>query len=230
MIDKQVLTMDEALAGIEDGMSVLAAGFGDAGVPNDLIDHLTAKKLKRLTLVGNGAVSEVMGHGQLIMAGSVDKFITSFPRGTGTNLFDKGTPTEHVNLEIVPQGTLAERVRAGGNGVGGFFTKTAAGTPLADGKEVREIDGELHVFEKPIKGDVALIKAWKADRWGNLVYAKSCRNFNPIMATAADLIIVQVSEIVELGELDPEHIITPGIYVDRIVIVDDPITLHGDEE
>lgn len=227
MIDKQVLDMNAALAGIKDGDLILAAGFGDAGVPNDLIDALVECRLKGLTLVGNGAVSEQVGHGQLITSGAVDKFITSFPRGSGTKLFDPGTATALVDLEIVPQGTLAERVRAAGAGIPGFYTRISVGTPLAAGKEIRQLDGEDHVLERAIKGDVALIKAKRADRWGNLVYAKSCRNFNPIMAMAAALTIVQVEEFVELGDIDPEHIITPGIFVDRVIKVENPITLHG---
>ena len=224
MIDKQVPDMDAALAGIEDGAIVLAAGFGDAGVPNDLLDSLSGKGLKGLTLVGNGAVAEEFGHGQLIAAGSVDTFISSFPRGPNAKLFDPGTPTADVELEIVPQGTLAERIRAGGAGIGGFYTRTAVGTPLSEGKETRDIDSETYVLEHPIKADVALVKAKRADRWGNLVYAKSCRNFNPIMAMAARLTIVQVDEIVDLGAIDPEHIVTPGIFVDRIITIENPIT------
>jgi 3-oxoadipate CoA-transferase alpha subunit len=230
MIDKQVPDMKTALSGIPDGASVMAAGFGDAGVPNDLIAGMTELGLKHLTMVGNGAVSERIGHGQLIVSGAVDKFISSFPRAPSAKLFDPGTSTADVELEIVPQGTLAERIRAGGSGVPAFFTKTGAGTPLADGKETREIDGETYVLEHAIKADVSLIKAKVADRWGNLIYAKACRNFNPIMAMAGELTIVQVEKVVEPGELDPEQVVTPGIFVDRILVVENPAIIQELED
>ena len=227
MIDKQMPDAATALAGIPDGAVVMAAGFGDAGVPNDLLGALAGLKPKGLILVGNGAVAEDIGHGWLIANGCVDKFVSSFPRAPGTTLFDPGTATADVELEIVPQGTLAERIRAAGAGIPGFYTKTAVGTPLADGKETRVFDNETHIFETAIKADVALIMAKRADRWGNLIYAKACRNFNPIMAMAADVTIVQVEEIVEAGEIDPEHIVTPGIFVDRVVKIENPITLRN---
>ncbi len=228
MINKQVSNIAEALAGIADGATVLAGGFGDAGSPNDLLHGLIECQLKGLTFISNGTINEDLGQGKLIEAGCVDKFIASFPRGPDSNLFDPGTATADVELEIVPQGTLAERIRAGGAGIPGFYTGTALGTPLAEGKETREFDGKEYVFERAIKADVALIMAKRADRWGNLVYAKSCRNFNPIMAMAAELTIVQVGEIVELGELDPELIVTAGIFVDRVVKIETPTTLYGE--
>ncbi len=228
MINKQVSNLTEALAGIADGMTIMAGGFGDAGSPNDLIHGLMERQLKGLTLIGNGVVAEDFGQGRIITAGCVDKYIASFPRGPGTTIFDAGTPTENIELEVVPQGTLAERIRAGGAGIPGFYTGTAFGTPLAEGKETREIDGREYVFERAIKADVALIMAKRADRWGNLEYVKSCRNFNPIMAMAAELTIVQVEEIAELGELDPERIATPGIFVDRVIKVEIPATLYGE--
>ncbi|MDA0238936.1 MAG: 3-oxoacid CoA-transferase subunit A [Proteobacteria bacterium] len=224
MINKQVQDMAAALDGLDDGAVILAGGFGDAGVPNDLLHALSGLHLKNLTLVGNGAISERIGHGKLIDSGAVSTYIASFPCAPHAKLFDPGTPTADVALEIVPQGTLAERIRAAGAGIPGFFTKTSAGTPLGEGKETREFSGALHVFETAIKADIALIKAKRADRWGNLVYAKACRNFNPIMAMAAKTTIVQVEEIVELGGIDPELVVTPGIFVDRIVVIETPFT------
>lgn len=226
MIDKQVSDITAALAGIEDGMTVLVGGFGDAGVPNDLLGGLAERHLKSLTLVSNGIASEFLGCGKLVAEGCVDKYIASFPSGPGARLFEPGSESAKVELEIVPQGNLAERIRAGGAGIPGFYTRTALGTPLAAGKEVREFDGQDYLFERSIKSDVALIKAKRADRWGNLVYAKSCRNFNPIMAMAADLTIVQVEEIVELGEIDPEHVVTPSIFVDRLIKIENPINMQ----
>ncbi|NQV56946.1 MAG: 3-oxoacid CoA-transferase subunit A [Rhodospirillales bacterium] len=223
MIDKQVPDLAAALEGVEDGSVVLVGGFGDAGVANDLVQALVDQGAKNLTLVGNGAISEVVGHGRLIVEGRVDKFIASFPKGRGSSLFEPGDASENVELEIVPQGTLAERIRAAGAGIPGFYTATSFGTPLGEGKEVKEFDGENYVLERAIKADVALIKARTADRWGNLTYAKTARNFNPIMAMAAKMTIVQVSEIVELGEIDPEQIVTPGIFVDRVVLVADDL-------
>lgn len=226
MIDKQVPDMAAALEGIKDGATVLAGGFGDAGSPNDLLDGLSRLGLKGLTLVGNGAGSDKIGQGPLLSTGGVDKFVASFPRGPGTTLFDPGSPSAGVELEIVPQGTLAERIRAGGAGIPGFYTRTGVGTPLAAGKDSREFNGETCLLETAIRADVALIKAKQADRWGNLVYAKACRNFNPIMAMAAEVTIVQVEEIVELGGIDPERVVTPGLFVDRIIEVKNPLTLQ----
>ena len=227
MIDKRKLDLAAAVDGIGNGSTVLVGGFGDAGVPNDLVEALARQGAKGLTLVGNGAVSEEVGHGRLIALGHVEKFIASFPRSPGTKLFNPGTATAGVEVEIVPQGTLAERIRAAGAGIPGFYTRTAVGTPLSEGKEVKEFNGQAYVLERAIKADVALIKARQADRWGNLTYSKTCRNFNPIMAMAADLTIAQVSEIVELGAIDPEHIVTPGIFVDRVILVEDDTRAEG---
>ena len=206
---------------------ILVGGFGDAGVPNDLIEAVYRQGASNLIMVGNGAVSAEVGHGRLMDAGRVDKFIASFPRNPNTTLFDQGTRSAGVELEIIPQGTLAERIRAGGAGIAAFYTPTAVGTPLAEGKEVRRLDGRDYVLEHAIKADVALVKAQRADRWGNLSFAKTARNFNPIIAMAADLTIVQVAELVEPGALDPELVITPGIFVDRVVLVENPLLAWG---
>ena len=227
MIDKRVANLAAAVAGIEDGATVLVGGFGDAGVPNDLVQALVEQGAKDLTLVGNGAISEVVGHGRLIAEGRVRKFIASFPKGRGSKLFEPGDASEAVELEIVPQGTLAERIRAAGAGIPGFYTATAFGTPLAEGKQTMEFDGAEFVLERAIRADVALIKAKVADRWGNLVYTGTARNFNPIMAMAAKLTIAQVSEIIEPDALDPEYIVTPGIFVGRVVQVEDDLREEG---
>jgi 3-oxoacid CoA-transferase A subunit len=208
---------DEAIAGIEDGAVILVGGFGNSGEPMQLLDALAARKPRDLTIVSNNAGSGEQGIGKLLGEGCVTHFICSFPRVTGSVAFERLYEAGDIELEMVPQGTLAERVRAAGAGIPGFYTRTSFGTPLADGKEVREFDGEDYVFERAIKGDVALIKAQRGDRWGNLTYAKSSRNFNPVMAMGADLTISQVAEMVELGDIDPEHVITPGIFVDRVV-------------
>ncbi|MGW0707911.1 3-oxoacid CoA-transferase subunit A [Streptomyces sp. NPDC002643] len=217
----QVLTtVDEAAAGIEDGSTVLVGGFGLAGMPFDLVDGLIRHGAKDLTVVSNNAGNGEVGLAALLAAGLVRKVICSFPRQVDSYVFDELYRAGRVELEVVPQGTLAERIRAAGAGIGAFFCPTGAGTPLAEGKEVREIDGRIHVLEYPIKGDVALISAHRADEMGNLVYRKTARNFGPIMATAATTTIVQVSEVVPVGTLDPEAVVTPGIYVDRIVPVE----------
>ena len=216
----QVLqTTDEAVAGIEDGSTVLVGGFGLAGMPFDLIDALIRQGAKDLTIVSNNAGNGDVGLAALLAAGQVRKVLCSFPRQVDSWVFDGLYREGKIELEVVPQGNLAERMRAAGAGIGAFFCPTAVGTPLAEGKETREIDGRLHVFEKPLKGDVALIKANKADRWGNLTYIKSARNFNPVMAMAADLTVAEVDGMVELGALDPEAVITPSIFVDRVVVV-----------
>jgi len=219
MISKIVNDVQSAVAGIKDGSTVLLGGFGGAGQAHELLDALIEQGAKDLTIVSNNAGSGKTGIAALLAAGSVRKVICSFPRQADSYVFDELYRSGKVELELVPQGTLAERIRAGGAGIGGFFTKTAVGTQLAEGKEIRTIDGEDYVLEGPIKADVALIKAYKADRWGNLVYRKTARNFGPIMATAAKLTIVQVDEIVELGDLDPEAIVTPSLYVQRVVRV-----------
>lgn len=217
----QVLdTVDEAVAGIEDGSTVLVGGFGLAGMPFDLIDALIRHGAKELTVVSNNAGNGEVGLAALLKAGRVRKMICSFPRQIDSYVFDELYQAGRIELVVVPQGTLAERMRAGGAGIGAFFCPTSVGTPLAEGKETRVIDGRTYVLEYPIKGDVALIGAHRADAVGNLVYRKTARNFGPVMATAATTTIVQVSEIVLAGSLDPEAVVTPGIYVDRVVRVD----------
>jgi 3-oxoadipate CoA-transferase alpha subunit len=217
MISKIVPDLEAALAGIQDGAVVLIGGFGGAGQPHELIDGLIVQGAKELTIVCNNAGSGDTGIAALLASGQVRRVVCSFPRQADSYVFDRLYRAGKVELELVPQGTLAERIRAGGAGIGGFFTRTAVGTELAEGKEVRHIDGDDYILEAPIKADVAMIKAHLADRWGNLVYRKTARNFGPVMATAAKLTIVQVSDIVELGELDPEAIVTPGAYVKRVV-------------
>ena len=219
MIDKTVQTLADALAGIRDGATVMIGGFGGAGQPTELVDALIEQGAKDLVIVNNNAGNGEVGLAALLAAGRVRKLICSFPRQADSHHFDALYRAGKVQLELVPQGNLAERIRAAGAGIGGFFTPTGYGTELARGKETRRIDGRDYVLEHPIRGDVALIKAERGDRWGNLVYRKAARNFNPIMATAAALTVAQVSEIVELGALDPEHIVTPGIHVTRVVRV-----------
>ena len=219
MISKIVPTLQAAVEGIQDGAIVLIGGFGGAGQPHELIDALIAQGARDLTIVSNNAGSGTTGIAALLQNGQVSKVICSFPRQADSFVFDGLYRAGKLELELVPQGTLAERIRAGGAGVGGFYTRTAVGTPLAESKEVRQIDGVDYVFELPIKADVALIKAQVADRWGNLTYRKTARNFGPIMATAARLTVAQVSEIVELGQIDPELVVTPSVYVNRVVRV-----------
>ena len=221
MISKIVPDLEAAMAGIQDGAVVLIGGFGGAGQPNALIQGLIAQGARELTIVCNNAGAGDTGIAALLAAGQVRKVVCSFPRQADSYVFDGLYRAGKLELELVPQGTLAERIRAGGAGIGGFFTRTAVGTQLAEGKEVRHIEGDDYIFEAPIKADVAIIKAHRADRWGNLVYNKTARNFGPVMATAAKLTIAQVMEIVELGELDPEAIVTPGVYVKRVVKIAD---------
>lgn len=219
MIDKIVATMAEAMAGIKDGSTILLGGFGAVGQPNQLIDGLIETGAKDLVMVANNAGTGRKGLARLMELGRVRRIVCSFPRSAGSVVFEELYRAGKIELEIVPQGTLAERMRAAGAGVAAFYTPTAVGTQLARGKETREINGRLHVLEYALKADVALIEAWQADRWGNLTYRRSGRNFNPVMATAADCTIVQAQHIVELGALDPETIVTPGIYVDRVLHV-----------
>jgi 3-oxoadipate CoA-transferase alpha subunit len=219
MINKIVESVEAAVAGIHDGATVMIGGFGTAGQPAQLIDALIAKGAKDLTIVNNNAGNGETGLAALLKARRVRKIICSFPRQADSQVFDALYRAGQIELELVPQGNLAERIRAAGAGIGAFFTPTAYGTDLAKGKETREIDGRWYVLEYPIHADFALVKALRADRWGNLVYRKTARNFGPIMASAARCTIVQVSEIVELGEIDPEAIVTPGIYVKRVVRV-----------
>ncbi|WP_426242801.1 3-oxoacid CoA-transferase subunit A [Nocardioides sp. LHG3406-4] len=210
---------DETVAGIEDGATVLIGGFGMAGMPVQLIDALIRQGAKDLTVVSNNAGNGDTGLAALLAKGRVRKVVCSFPRQSDSWIFDGLYRAGKIELEVVPQGNLAERMRAAGAGIGAFFSPTGVGTPLAEGKETREIDGRTYVLELPIRGDVALVGAHRADRSGNLVYRKTARNFGPVMAAAAALTLVQVSEVVEIGALDPEHVITPSIYVDRVVAV-----------
>lgn len=217
MIDKIASSVAEALQDVKDGSTVLIGGFGTAGIPAELIDGLIAQGAKDLVVVNNNAGNADHGLAALLKTGRVRKVICSFPRQVDSYVFDELYRGGKIELELVPQGNLAERIRAAGAGIGAFFCPTAFGTELAKGKETREIGGKQYVLEYPIYGDVALVKAEAGDRWGNLTYRMSARNFGPVMATAAKLTVATVHEIRELGELDPEAIVTPGIYVSRIV-------------
>jgi 3-oxoadipate CoA-transferase alpha subunit len=219
MIDKRVKSLAEAVAGIKDGSIVLTGGFGGAGSPEALYGALLEQGAKDLTIVNNNAGTGRTGLAGLMDAGRIRKIICSFPRSTGSVVFEELYKDGKIELELVPQGILSERMRCAGAGLGGFLSPVGVGTRLAQGKEEREIDGRRYVLEKPLRGDVALLKADRGDRWGNLTYNKSARNFNPTMAQAAALSIVQIREFCELGEIDPEHIITPGIFIDRMVEV-----------
>jgi 3-oxoadipate CoA-transferase alpha subunit len=219
MINKLVQNMAEAMAGIADGSVVLLGGFGNIGQPHALLDGLIEQGAKDLTVVSNNAGVGRTGLARLLDLGRVRKIVCSYPRTADPVVFEELYRAGRIELEIVPQGTMAERIRAAGAGIPAFFTATAVGTKLAAGKEEREIRGRKYLLEESLPGDVALIEAWEADRWGNLTYRSSARNFNPIMATAAQLTIVQSQHIVELGTLDPEKIMTPGVYVNRVVHV-----------
>ena len=212
---------DEAVASIHDGATVMIGGFGRAGQPVELIEALLRQGAGDLTVVNNNAGNGEEGLAALIGAGRVRKIVCSFPRQSDSHIFDAKYRAGEIELELVPQGNLAERIRAAGAGIGGFFTPTAYGTPLAEGKETRVIDGRGYVFETPLRADFALVKALRADRAGNLIYRKTARNFGPIMAAAATNAIVQVRDIVDTGELDPETIVTPGIYVNTLVRIAD---------
>jgi 3-oxoadipate CoA-transferase alpha subunit len=225
MIDKLYPTPKAALADMRDGATVMIGGFGNAGMPAQLIDSLIEQGAKQLTIVNNNAGNGDTGLAALIGARRVKKMICSFPRQTDSWHFDGQYRAGEIELELVPQGTLAERIRAAGAGIGAFFTPTAYGTRLAEGKETRRLGARDYVLEYPIHADYALIKADRADRWGNLTYRKSARNFGPIMASAANCTIVQVRETVELGGLDPEEIVTPGIFVQRVVRVPASVAL-----
>jgi 3-oxoadipate CoA-transferase, alpha subunit len=219
MIDKQVRTLAEAVAGVKSGATVLCSGFGAVGEPIELLNALRETGVRDLVCVANNAGTGDEGLAGLIKEGRVRKIVCSFPRTTDPHCFEAAYRAGKIELELVPQGTLSERMRAGAAGLGGFYVKVSVDTKLAAGKEVREIDGERYVLEKPIRGDVALCRADRADRWGNLTYRKSARNFNPLMAMAGALAVVQVREMVALGALDPETVVTPGIFVDRVVVV-----------
>ena len=217
MINKISASLQAAVADIHDGATVMIGGFGNAGMPLALINALIEQGARDLTIVNNNAGNGDTGLAALLKAKRVRKIICSFPRQTDSYVFDALFRAGEIELELTPQGNLAERIRAAGAGIGGFFTPTAYGTLLAEGKETRLIDGKQYVFESPIHADFALIKAYRGDRWGNLVYRKTARNFGPIMAMAAKVTIAQVQDVVALGELDPEVIVTPGIFVQRVV-------------
>jgi 3-oxoadipate CoA-transferase, alpha subunit len=218
-VSASVVTADEAVRAVEDGDTVLVGGFGMAGMPVRLIDALIEQGAGDLTIVSNNAGNGDTGLAALLAAGRVRKVVCSFPRQTDSWVFDGLYRAGKIELEVVPQGNLAERMRAAGAGIGAFFSPTGAGTPLAEGKETRTIDGREYVLEYPIRGDVALISAHVADRLGNLTYRKTARNFGPVMATAATTTIAQVTSIVDVGGIDPEAVVTPAIYVDRLVEV-----------
>jgi 3-oxoadipate CoA-transferase alpha subunit len=219
LINKTFESVAAALDGIADGSVIMVGGFGTAGMPSELVDGVIASGARELTIISNNAGNGEIGLAALLKAGRVAKVICSFPRQSDSYVFDELYLAGKVQLEVVPQGNLAERIRAAGSGIGAFYSPTGYGTLLAEGKETRVIDGRNYVLEMPLRADVALIKAEKGDRWGNLTYRKAARNFGPIMAMAATTTIAQVNQIVELGELDPEHIITPGIFVQRVVKV-----------
>lgn len=219
MINKQIDDIRAAVADIRDGAVVLVPGFGAVGIADHLLEALCDQGARDLTIVANNAGNDAHGLARLINLGRVRKVICSYPRSGDYTAFLNAYRARTLELELVPQGTISERMRCAAAGLGGFFSPVSAGTRLAEGKETREIDGRLYVFEKPLRGDVALVKAWRADRWGNLIYRKSARNFNPICAMAADLTIAETAEMVDLGALDPESVVTPGIFVDRIVAV-----------
>ena len=222
MLDKRVASLPLAVAGVRDGSTVLIGGFGDSGVPVELTHALLEQGARDLTVVTNNAGSGDTDVAALLRERRVTKIICSYPRSKGSIWFEELYRVGEVELELVPQGTLSERMRAAGAGLGGFFTPTGADSTLAHGKEVRVIHGRRHVFEPPLRGDIALIKGDRADRWGNVTYHSAARNFGPTMATAADLTVVQVRRLVELGDLDPECVVTPGVFVDRVVEVGTP--------
>jgi 3-oxoadipate CoA-transferase alpha subunit len=217
MISKIFDSARQALADVPDGATIMVGGFGLAGQPTELIDALLDQGAKDLVIVNNNAGNGDTGLAALLAAGRVRKIVCSFPRQADSHVFDALYRAGKIELELVPQGNLAERIRAAGAGIGGFYTPTGAGTPLAEGKEQRKINGRDYILEYPLHADYALIKALRADRWGNLVYRKTARNFGPIMATASRIAVAQVHDVVELGALDPEAIVTPGLFVQRVV-------------
>lgn len=232
MINKIAASIADALAPVKDGDTVMIGGFGTAGIPIELINGLVAKAAKNLTIVNNNAGNGDTGLAALLKAGCVRKIICSFPRQADSHVFDGLYRSGQIELELVPQGNLAERIRAAGAGIGAFFTPSGYGTDLAknpDGspKETREINGKHYVLEYPIYADVALVRAERGDRWGNLVYRKAARNFGPVMATAAKHTVATVHEVMELGALDPEHVVTPGIYVSQVVLIPRVATQAG---
>jgi 3-oxoadipate CoA-transferase alpha subunit len=219
MIDKRVASLMEAVSGIKDEATILVSGFGSAGVPTELLEALIEQGARDLTVVSNNAGSGLGGLSALMNAGRVRKVVCSYPRSGSSVVFEELYREGRLELELMPQGTLSERMRCAAAGLGGFYSPVGVGTLLAAGKETKEIDGRTYVLEKPLRGDVALVKADRADRWGNLTYHKAARNFGPTMAMAATLSVVQVREIVELGAIDPETVVTPAVYVDRVVQV-----------
>ncbi|HYF43291.1 MAG TPA: 3-oxoacid CoA-transferase subunit A [Ramlibacter sp.] len=227
MIDKVAGSIAQALEGVADGSTVMIGGFGTAGIPNELIEGLIAQGARELTVVNNNAGNGDHGLAALLKAGRVRKIICSFPRQADSHVFDALYRAGRIELELVPQGNLAERIRAAGAGIGAFFTPTGYGTELARGKETREINGRPYVLEYPIHAELALVKAERGDRWGNLVYRKAARNFGPIMAMAARRTVASVHEVVPLGSLDPETVVTPGIFVTHVVQVPRSATAAG---
>lgn len=227
MIDKIAASVADALSGTPDGATVLIGGFGTAGIPNELIDGLIEQGARDLTVVNNNAGNGDTGLAALLKTGRVRKIICSFPRQADSHVFDALYRAGKLELELVPQGNLAERIRAAGAGIGAFFCPTGFGTELSGNREVREIQGKQYVLEYPIHGDVALIKAECGDRWGNLTYRNAARNFGPVMAMGAKKTIASVHNIVELGQIDPETIVTPGIFVSRIVRIERTATQAG---
>ena len=217
MIDKLLPTLAEAVADVPDGATVMIGGFGTAGLPNELVQALIDQGARDLTIVNNNAGNGEHGLAELIASRRVRKVICSFPRQADSHHFDRLYREGAIELELVPQGNLAERIRAAGAGIGAFFTPTGYGTELARGKEVREIGGRMQVLEYPIHADYAFVKAERGDRWGNLIYRMAARNFGPVMAMAARVTVARVHEVVALGELDPEAVVTPGIFVQRVV-------------
>jgi len=213
-MDKTVANADEAVKNIPDGASIMMGGFGLCGIPENLIVALRNKGARNLTVMSNNAGTGEYGAGLLLQTHQIKKMVATY---VGENkLFEQQVLSGEVEVELNPQGTFSERMRAAGAGIGGFFTPTGYGTPIAEGKETREINGKMYVFEKPLRADFAFVKAWKGDRWGNLVYRKTARNFNPVMATAAEVVIAEVEELVAVGELDPDGVHTPGVFVDMI--------------
>lgn len=230
----------DAVREIQDGSTIMVSGFGSAGEPRELVEALVSHGARNLTIINNNAANNEFGLGALLANGQVSKVICSYPRlvrgttkTTGTNvapIFDELYAAGRLDLELVPQGTLAERIRAGGTGIGGFFTPTGYGTELAEGKETRTINGRGHVFEEPLTADYALVRADTADEAGNLIYSHTARNFGPLMVTAAARTIVQVPRIVAAGKINPEHVITPGIYVDRVVLIEPDERKNSDQD
>jgi 3-oxoadipate CoA-transferase, alpha subunit len=219
MINKIVQSIAEALVGVKDGATVLMGGFGAVGQPDELIEGLIEQGAKDLVVVANNAGAGKVGLAKLMEAGRVRKIICSFPRSAGSTVFEELYRAGKLELEIVPQGTLAERMRAAGAGIPAFYTPTGAGTKIAQGKEVREFDGRQYLMETALRGDVALVEGWEGDRWGNLTYREGGRNFNPVMAMAATLTVAQVHHLRELGQIAPDNVHTPGIFVNRVVRV-----------